>query len=206
MSRVVGYIDGFNLFFGMRDSGLRRYYWLDPAALIRNLLKPDQRFIAARYFTARISANPGDPAKHLRQQIYLEALGSLPDVECIYGHYLSKTKTCLKCSATWQQNEEKMTDVNIAVRLLTDAIDDSFDTAIIVSADSDLVAPVEAVRTRFPKKRVIVACPPDRHSAKLESAANASFTIGRKKLLDSQLPDRITKPDGYVLERPPHWR
>ena len=33
MNRVMGYIDGFNLFFGLRDSGLRRYYWLNPEAL-----------------------------------------------------------------------------------------------------------------------------------------------------------------------------
>jgi hypothetical protein len=27
--RVIAYIDGFNLYFGLRDSGYRRYYWLD---------------------------------------------------------------------------------------------------------------------------------------------------------------------------------
>lgn len=205
MNRVVGYIDGFNLFFGLRDSGLRRYYWLDPAQLVRNLLKPGQSFVGVRYFTARIGAKASDPDKHLRQQRYLEALHTLPDVECIYGHYLSKEKTCLKCGARWQQNEEKMTDVNIATRLLCDAIDDAFDTAMIVSADSDLVSPVELVRQRFPTKRVIVACPPKRHSARLDLAANASFTIGRKKLQDSQLPDAITKPDGFVLHRPATW-
>jgi len=98
-----------------------------------------------------------------------------------------------------------MTDVNIAVRLLTDAMDDAFDTAMIVSADSDLVPPVEAVRKRFPSKRIIIARPPKRQSVRLESAANASFTIGRKKLHDSQLPDTITKPDGFVLSRPASW-
>ena len=98
-----------------------------------------------------------------------------------------------------------MTDVNIAVRLLSDAMDDAFDTAMIVSADSDLVPPVEAVRARFPAKRIIIASPPARHSAKLAAAANVCFTIGRKKLQDSQLPDTITKPDGFVLARPASW-
>jgi uncharacterized LabA/DUF88 family protein len=206
MNRVVGYIDGFNLFFGMRDSGLRRYYWLDPAALIRNLLKPDQQLAGVRYFSARISPSNGDRDKHLRQQCYLEALEIRPDVEAIYGHYLSKQKQCRACGATWQHSEEKMTDVNIATRLLCDAMDDAFDVAMIVSADSDLVPPVQLVRQRFPNKRIIIASPPGRHSARLAGAANAEFTIGRKKLHDSQLPDQITKPDGYVLERPPHWR
>ena len=205
MNRVVGYIDGFNLFFGLRDSGLRRYYWLSPELLIQNLMKPWQTLAGVRYFSARISPSPGDPDKHLRQQTYLEAVETLAGVEAIYGHYLSKPKQCRTCGAQWQQAEEKMTDVNIAVRLLADAMDDAFDTAMIVSADSDLVPPVEAVRARFPAKRIIIASPPARHSAKLAAAANVCFTIGRKRLQDSQLPDNITQPDGFVLTRPASW-
>ena len=205
MNRVVGYIDGFNLFFGLRDSGLRRYYWLSPELLIQNLMKPWQTLAGVRYFSARISPSPGDPDKHLRQQTYLEAVETLAGVEAIYGHYLSKPKQCRTCGAQWQQAEEKMTDVNIAVRLLAYAMDDAFDTAMIVSADSDLVPPVEAVRARFPAKRIIIASPPARHSTTLAAAANACFTIGRKKLQDSQLPDTITKPDGFVLARPASW-
>lgn len=147
----------------------------------------------------------GDPDKHLRQQTYLEAVETLAGVEAIYGHYLSKPKQCRECGAQWQQAEEKMTDVNIAVRLLSDAMDGAFDTAMIISADSDLVPPVEAVRARFPAKRIIIASPPARHSTKLAAAANACFTIGRKRLQDSQLPDNITKPDGFVLTRPGSW-
>ena len=86
-----------------------------------------------------------------------------------------------------------------------DAMDDIFDTAMIISADSDLVPPVEAVRARFPAKRIIIASPPARHSTRLAAAANACFTIGRKKLQDSQLPDQIIKPDGFVLARPASW-
>ena len=99
-----------------------------------------------------------------------------------------------------------MTDVNIAVEMLNDAYDDAFDTAMLVSADSDLSAPVEAVRARFPKKRVVVACPPDRQSKRLESVASACFRIGRKKFHDSQFPDELRKPDGFVLKRPATWR
>ena len=99
-----------------------------------------------------------------------------------------------------------MTDVNIAVELLNDAYDNAFDVAMLVSADSDLTAPIEAVRERFPNKRVIVACPPDRQSKRLELAASAYFRIGRKKLQDSQFPDEFAKPDGFVLKRPPSWR
>ena len=54
-------------------------------------------------------------------------------------------------------------------------------------------------------ERVIVASPPARHSSQLTNAATAAFTIGRKKLKDSQLPDEVVKPDGFVLRRPTQW-
>jgi hypothetical protein len=51
-----------------------------------------------------------------------------------------------------------------------------------------------------------VAFPPGRHSAQLKALAHASFTLGRKKLHDSQLPERVAKSDGFVLSRPGSWK
>lgn len=205
MERVIAYIDGFNLYFGIKSKGWRRYYWLNPKQLAQNLLKPRQALVATKYFTARISNHP-DAGKHKRQTTFLEAIETLPDTKIYYGHYLPKPQNCFRCGATWVAHEEKMTDVNIAVELLNDAYENAFDVAMLLSADSDLTAPIEAVRARFPNKRVIVACPPDRQSKRLESAASAYFRIGRKKLQDSQFPDEFAKSDGFVLKRPHSWR
>lgn len=203
--RVVAYIDGFNLYFGLKAKGWRRYYWLDVHALVLKLLKPDQQLVAVKYFTARISSPQHDPEKDKRQSTFLEAIATLPDTTIHYGHYLPKTQRCFACGATWESHEEKMTDVNIAVELLTDAADDRFDVALLVSADSDLTAPIKAVRARFPAKRVVLAFPPERHSTHLESVANAHFRIGRKRIQDSQFPDEVQTPSGFVLKRPPSW-
>ena len=89
--------------------------------------------------------------------------------------------------------------------LLSDAFDDSFDVALVMSGDSDLTTPIRRVRERFPNKRVIVAFPPRRHSAELKRVANGHLVIGEDKLRASQLPDTITKPDGFVLARPASW-
>ena len=204
--RVTVYVDGFNLYYGLRSKGWRRYYWLDLRRLSENLLGTDQRLVMLRYFTTRVSPEPHDPEKPVRQKIYLEALMTLPDLSIHEGYYLPKDQRCLRCGATWQTYEEKMTDVNIAVELLGDAQDDIFDTAIIISGDGDLAGPMGAVRERYPAKRTIVAFPPDRHSAALRKAATGFLTIGRDVYRDSQLPDQVTKADGYVLTRPPSWR
>ena len=203
--RVAVYVDGFNLYYGLRSKGWRRYYWLDLRSLSEQLLRPGQRVVIVRYFTARVFDEPGNSAKPIRQNAYLESLGTLPGLQIHEGYYVAKEQRCSACGATWQTYEEKTTDVNIAVELLGDAQDDVFDTAIVVSGDGDLASPIRAVRRRYPQKRVVVAFPPGRHSAGLRNAATAFFTIGRDALRDSQFPQRVTKADGYVLTRPQKW-
>ena len=205
MQRVSVYVDGFNLYYGLKSKGWRRYYWLDLRRLSENLLRPDQRLAMVRYFTARVSPRAGDLDQQVRQDIYLQALTTLPDLHIHYGHFLPKKRACAQCGAVWETYEEKMTDVNVAVELLGDAQDDVFDTAIIVSADSDLTSPARAVRRRYPEKRVVVAFPPNRHSFQLRQTATASFTIGRRIISGSQLPERVAKANGYVLRKPPQW-
>lgn len=205
MQRVMAYIDGFNLYFGLKQARFKRYYWLDVAALAGNLLKPGQRLAATHYFSARIRDNGRNAADQKRQSDYLEAL-ALQGVRCQFGHYLQKNRVCRSCKATWLDYEEKMTDVNVAVQLLTDAFDAAFDVALVISGDSDLTTPIRRLRERFPAKRVIVAFPPGRHSSELKRHANGYLTIGEDKLRASQLPDQISKPDGFTLHRPAHWR
>jgi hypothetical protein len=40
--RIICYIDGFNLYFGLREKGWKKYYWLDLKRLTEKLLKPRQ--------------------------------------------------------------------------------------------------------------------------------------------------------------------
>ena len=204
--RVIVYVDGFNLYYGLRAKRWRRYYWLDLRRLSTYLLRPGQRLMAVRYFTARVSPEPGDPDKPVRQNAFLEALETLPDLQIHYGYYQARKRTCRQCGANWATYEEKMTDVNIAVEVLGDAQNDAFDTAIIISGDGDLASPIRSVRERYPNKRAVVAFPPGRHSAGLRRVANGYFTIGRDALRDSMFPDCVVKEDGFVLTRPPSWK
>ena len=206
VERAIVYVDGFNLYYGMKSKRWQRYYWLDLRRLSEKLLSPVQRLVGVRYFTASVFPEPGDPDKPKRQRTYTEALETLPDLYIHRGYFLPKVRVCNRCGASWQTYEEKMTDVNIAVELLGDAQDDAFDTAIIVSRDGDLTGPVREVLRRYAGKRIVVAFPPGHSSLSLKNAATAAFTIGRKTLSDSQFPINVMKADGYVLTRPPSWR
>ena len=56
--RVIAYIDGFNLYFGMREAGFDHCKWLKIKKLVSSLLKPHQVLVDVRYFTSRVSNNP----------------------------------------------------------------------------------------------------------------------------------------------------
>jgi len=161
MQRVISYVDGFNLYFGLRDSGLRRHLWLDLLKLSENLLKSGQVLVQVKYFTSHIS---GPHSKRRRQLAYLEALGTLDAgrFSMSFGKYQDNPRRCGKCGAEESVPAEKMTDVNIAVEMLKDAFQERFDVALLVSADSDLCPLVKAVRTLFPQKAVVAAFPPGR--------------------------------------------
>jgi hypothetical protein len=205
MVRVIAYVDGFNLYFGLREAGYRRYYWLNIRLLAEKLLMFNQELTFTKYFTARIT---DDPTKEKRQTIYIEALETLRDsndFEIYYGHYRKDPYKCPRCKCVYDVPHEKMTDVNIATQMLIDAFNNKFEKALLVSADSDLVPLIEAVREKYPEKSVVVAFPPERYSADLEKVANACLHINRAKLAQSRFPDKVKKADGFVLERPQEW-
>jgi uncharacterized LabA/DUF88 family protein len=202
MPRVISYIDGFNMYYGLKSQSWDRYLWLDVQALSRNLLKSDQTLIHTKYFTARIS-QPPDKVK--RQNTYIEAIQTLSDVSVLFGNYMTTPRTCRNCGFIYNVAQEKMTDVNIAVELLQDAFQDAFDTAILISADSDLIAPIAVIKKLFPNKRVVVACPPGRFSANLTNAAHAYLKIGHGSIEKSQFPEEVTTQSRFILRRPATW-
>ncbi|MGC1377835.1 MAG: NYN domain-containing protein [Anaerolineales bacterium] len=202
MERIITYIDGFNLYFGLKSSGWQRYYWLNLSLMAQNLLKPNQKLVSVKYFTSRVAQPAG---KRQRQTTYLDALATLPNLSIAYGKYQHNPHTCPRCGYIEIIPSEKMTDVNIAVELLGDAYQNNYDTALLVSADSDLTTSIEKVRLFFPTKRVVVVFPPNRGSKELVKAASAHLTLGRGILAKSQFPNLVTTVSGYVLERPVEW-
>lgn len=146
MRRVVAYIDGFNLYFGLRDEGWKRYYWLNIQLLMQKLLEDDQVLVKTKYFTSRVTY---PKSKERRQSTYIETLETLQDLKIYYGQYRLKPYECCKCKRENKVITEKMTDVNISVEMLVDAYQDKYDTALSVTGDSDLVPVIKAIRSYF---------------------------------------------------------
>jgi len=211
---AICYIDGFNLYYGLKEAGYRRYYWLDPVSLSRALLPHSHTLVAVKYFTAPVRGGSGnDPparadsrdASRRRQGKYFDALATLPDLLRFDGHYLTKPTTCPYCKKDFDRDEEKMTDVQIATEMLSDAHGGAFDTAILISADSDLVPPVRKIK-ELNNKTVRVVFPPKRKSYELIQVADEVKRIFRRTLAKCQLPNSVVTSDGRDINRPARWQ
>ena len=168
------------------------------------LIRPHQELVKVRYFTARI--NQAAEEKRRRQLTYLEALETLPLVDIHYGIYLASLQTCFECGHTFIKHSEKKSDVNIAVKFITDAMEDLYDSAVLISADSDLTPAADAIKRYFPEKRVLLFFPPKRSSLSLRKACHVYCgALNKTTISKSQLADTVLSKSGYPLNRPDNW-
>jgi hypothetical protein len=97
--------------------------------------------------------------------------------------------------------------VNLAVSMVMDAVDDVYDQALLMSADSDLVAALVQVSKRG--KSIKLVDPLKRHGAELAALADYRLHLTPQHLRDHQLPDpvrRERRPDKFRdYRRPPEW-
>lgn len=199
--RVIFYVDGFNLYFGLLEAGFINCKWLNINQLAKSILHINQELVEIKYFTSRVSNNPD---KQKRQTTYIEALESV-GIKIFYGHYQSDKTECRQCGNIWPTFHEKMTDVNIATQIMIDAFQDRYDTAMLISGDSDLVPPIKTIHDLFKNKRVFVEFPPKRHNSSVALVAKGSMIIGRKKLVDSLFENEVVKKNGFILRKPKEW-
>jgi hypothetical protein len=171
------YIDGFNLYYGCLKDG--SYRWLDQSAFCRNIL-PKNHIHRIRYLIARVHPGIGDSDKLVRQQTYLRALQTLPDLTVHYGHFLRSVVRHPLVNplsrgpryAEVIKMEEKGSDVNLATFLFCDGFVNDYEVAVVVSNDSDLALPIEVTRTRLGKDVIIVNPHRSGPSVELRNATN----------------------------------
>jgi uncharacterized LabA/DUF88 family protein len=207
-ARTIVYIDGFNLYYGaIRDNP--SWKWLDLEKFCRHL-RPHDDLRLIRYFSALVEGTA-----RANQEAYLRALAATPSIEITLGKFKKKTLKCGVAPCKWTGNkrygtqEEKRTDVNIAIFMLDDAYRDMCDHFILLSGDSDLVPALNMVRLRFPEKKITVYVPsrsPVRGAAvEIRTAAHVNRTLPLNLLPKSQFPDRVPDGSGGFITRPATW-
>lgn len=206
MARVSVYVDGFNLYYGATKG--TPYRWLDLNRLCLNMM-PNDTIQVIKYFTARVNARTYDPQQPVRQQMYLRALRTLPNISIFYGHFLThKCRMALTgvvpVQKVWvDKTEEKGSDVNLASHLLMDGFLKTYELAVLVTNDSDLAEPVRMVINQL-KLPVGILNPHQHHSQQLKTLATFIKRIRQSDLIAAQFPATLTDSVGR-FNKPAAW-
>lgn len=215
MIRTIVYIDGFNLFYGLLQHKPNR--WLDLVKFAEAIVGPHYDILTVKYFTSKTKSYPENPQSLLNQHYYWLALSTLPKIKLIEGFYQKSKRLmpfyrepCKSCSlvpnhlAPVVKLEEKRSDVNIATEMLMDAISENADAFTLITGDSDLAAPVQAIRYQL-KKPIAVFNPHKATCLELKRFASFYKNIPADLPAQCQLPYNITLPDGTTIHAPTGW-
>lgn len=226
---VRAYIDGFNLYYGgkalaeARPAAAPPWKWLDMRAAIQGIV--DQRWRGRRgrvvhvtYCTARVV---GDARAAARQATYLRALALSGSVDLIeYGLFKETYKRYPRATKDAKgrpiltggggpqmvgvsHREEKGSDVNLASRLLIDALTGQMDAAVVISNDSDLALPVREARALMPVGTVSPHPGPVHGSLRPKMTPGCGHwyhSLSFAELAAAQLPDPC-----HGISRPVEW-
>ena len=194
--RVSVYIDGYNLYHAIHSLKKNHLKWVDLWALSETLVSPDETVTAVKYFSAYAKWRGDSYGRHQKYVTVLKEKG----VEFIDGNFKKKRIKCkASCGERYYTREEKETDVNIGVHLMADGLQNRFDRALVISADTDLNGAVDLTRTETVGKQIdIFALKRKNNNSK--DLCKVSMT----KLRNSLLPAEIIC-DGKKIIRPKEY-
>jgi len=136
MEKVVVFIDGSNVLFSAINSGISPAF--DYSKLVKKLVG-DRKLVRAYFYDAPLKQND-EPERYKKQQSFLEHLRMTEYFELRLGRLVAQTKNGVT------SQHQKGVDVKIAVDMMDFGSNGSYDTAILMSGDSDLVSAVEYVK------------------------------------------------------------
>jgi len=199
--RINVYIDGFNLYHSTLQHSHPNFRWLNLFELSKRIISHKTEEInAVYYFSALATWRLEKAKKHL---LYINALRTV-GVKDILGKFTLRDRKCPLCNNCYQAHEEKKTDINIAITLLADGMKDKFDTALILSGDSDLAPVITKLKMLSPAKKVGIIVPQNQSAMNLKQHADFFKKIQDKDLKKSLLPEQVIY-NGKILTAPAGW-
>lgn len=228
--KTIVYIDGYNFYYGRLKGS--PYKWLDIVKFFENCIiraqLPESELVLVKFFTAHVKANfssHGNQGVEMQTR-YHRALEHLyPDkLEIICGFHAAEPVEMPKflgkgqvdktnCHKVWRLNE-KQTDVNIAIHMYRDAIQNKASNLILCTSDSDLVPALETIRKDIPTIKLGLVLP--RKSRTVDSQSRppnkdlgelAHWTrshINDNELASAQLPD-VVATNKKAIKKPDYW-
>ena len=185
--RAALYVDGFNLYYPIHEANQCHLKWINLWRLGELICEPNNATLVKAVLCTAVPAHY--PDKRDRHNTFNNAQRAC-NVLVVPGHHMHDG----------QKWNEKQTDINVALSLILDAVDNKYDLAILLSADSDQAATARAFKERFPDKKLLAVAPPNRPvSDKVKPYAWKAFTLGFPLLERCVMPEEVPGKTGRIL-------
>ena len=138
--RVAVYIDGSNLYYKLKELGIKNITYFQYGNLAEQLAGGDRLIVARRYYVGAVRARGGDKKAIRMQESQVR----------LFNHLRSRKEGFNVQRGYLMKNDgnyhEKGVDVKIAVDLLVGAYENMYDTAILISSDTDLIPAIQKIK------------------------------------------------------------
>lgn len=213
--KFIVYVDGFSFYHGLtKDTPFR---WCNLYKLSQ-LLFPKDVIQKVKLFAAKSRSFIDDPQAPERQNAYLRALETIPQMELhLFEYYrqerwlpkLSKLKSGIVEMEKVRSYQEKGADVNLSISLVIDAIYADVDCFAIITNDTDFIEPIKYVRNV--QKRDIHFVPTCKYghrnvSMELMKISTNTHFISDDHLGSSLLENTIIDKNGKEIHIPSEWK
>jgi hypothetical protein len=201
--RAALYVDGFNLYHPIREIGENHLKWACLWRLGELICEKGGQSLQRVVFCTAVPKIERDAAKHDRH-VRFNSAQKARGVSIVLGHYVPED--ILKDGTPTGEKKwvEKQTDINVSLAVLFDGLDDLYDDAFLLSADTDQVATARVFSERLSPhgKRLVGVAPPGRNVPTGYSQFGIKgLTLSKFQIERCVMPEEILGPD-KMIRRP----
>lgn len=199
--RAALYVDGFNLYHPINAMGENHLKWSCLWCLGEIICENGgQRLERVVFCTAvpKIERDAGKHDRHVRFNSAQKARGVL----VVPGHYVPEPVEVDGIPTGETKWTEKQTDINVALELLFDGLDEKYDVAFLLSADTDQVATARMFHQRLsPRgKKLIGIAPPGRKTPMgYGQYGVGGFTLTKYQIERAVMPGTIQGQEKLIV-------
>jgi hypothetical protein len=191
-NRAAFYIDGFNLYHPIHEMNEPHLKWANLWKLGELICEPHGAKLVKVVFCTAVPAHlPESRDRHNTFNAAQRANG----VHIVPGHHIHDGEK-------WN---EKQSDINVALHLILDGVDDIYDMAILLSADSDQAATAKIFKERFAGKRLLAVAPPTKSVPnKVHPYCFDHFSLPKLMMERCVMGESVAGKTGAIM-RPPEY-
>lgn len=204
MKRAGFYIDGFNFYHPVAKQASYKHkphlkwmsYW-DLAAL---LINRGEEVSYVKIFTAPPTHIP---PSLIRYRVVIKAWQA-EGCQVIPGRFKEKFVYCAGCKVDNPHNEEKESDVNIALHMVEDCMLGRCDVAYVLSSDGDIKPAFEMCMRHWPSIDLVTVPPPSNAPCRaIKDLGVRTATVTWPMVESCQMPLHVYDGQGYLAATRP---